>query len=159
MRIDWKLNNELNEVWHFSFWLLFLFWQPKNWIFMAKKLGPDFFSKMQYSNFIQRCDFSFRFFNRSLAKSRRTAKRSTVLSRLLNILTNSIILRKIYFLSNFRMFFLRKMAWIEKFQVWMLMDWKLNYRSNEVWHSSFWPLLAFCQPRYWFFMAEKNCKK
>jgi len=24
----------------------------------------------------------------------------------------------------------------------MPMDWKLNYKSNEVWHSSIWPLFA-----------------
>jgi len=38
--------NELNEVWHSLFWLIFLLWQPKNWIFMAKK-ELKFLSKIQ----------------------------------------------------------------------------------------------------------------
>jgi len=59
MPIDWKLNNELNGVWISSFWLIFLLWQPKNWIFMAKK-GLKYLSKIQISDFCQKCDiFSF----------------------------------------------------------------------------------------------------
>jgi len=49
--------------------------------------------------------FFMRFFNRSLVKSRRTAKGPTVLSSLLPKLTNPISLNKIYFLTNFRIFY------------------------------------------------------
>jgi len=101
MPIYWKLNDELDEVWHSSFGLIFLLWQPKNGIFMAKK-GFQFLSKIRDSGFCQKFDIFFRFFHRSSAKSRRTAKRPTVLSSLLNMLTILIIFRKIYFLSNFR---------------------------------------------------------
>jgi len=101
--IDWKLNNELNEIWHFSFWLLFLFWQPKNWVFIGKN-RVKIFVKYDDSDFCQKCEIFFWFFNRSLAKSRRTAKRLTVLSSLLDMLTITITLRKIYFLANFRIF-------------------------------------------------------
>jgi len=43
-------------------------------------------------------------FNRNLANSRRTAKRPTVLNSFLNMLTIPITLRKIYFLTSFRIF-------------------------------------------------------
>jgi len=88
---------------------------------MAKK-GFTFFSKIRYSDFSQNCDFSFQFLNRSSAKSRRTAKKPTVLNSLLNMLTIPITLRNIYFLTNFRFFckgmhrlFLRKMSKIKNF--------------------------------------------
>jgi len=68
MPIDWKLNDELDELWHSSFWLLFLLWQPKYAIFRAKKWASDFRQKHENQIF-QKCDISFRFFNRSLAKS------------------------------------------------------------------------------------------
>jgi len=32
------------------------------------------------------------------------------------------------------------MSKIYNFQVWMPMDWKLNNKFNEVWHSSIWRL-------------------
>jgi len=73
---------------------------------------------------------------RSSAKSRRTDKRPTALSSLLNMLTILITFRKIYFLTNFLIFcyitFLRKMAKIKNFQVRMPIDWKLNNELNEV---------------------------
>jgi len=103
MSIDWKLSNELNEIWHSSFWLLFLFWQPKNWVFLAKK-GLQFLWKMRDLNFCQKWDIFFRFFNRSLAKSRRTSKRPTVLISWLEMLTIPITLREIYFLTNSSIF-------------------------------------------------------
>jgi len=52
---------------------------------MAKK-GLPFLSKIQNSNFCQKFDIFIRFFHRSSAKSRRTAKRPTVLNSLLNML-------------------------------------------------------------------------
>jgi len=124
---------------------VFLIWQPKKLIFMAKK-GFKFFPKIQDSDFCQKCDIFVRFFYRSSAKSRRTAKRPTVLCSLLNMLTIRINLRKINFLTNFRffckgvhrLFFLRKMSKIKNSQVWVPMNWKLNNELNEVWHSSFW---------------------
>jgi len=73
--------------------------------FWGRTNGLRFFSKAQEEDFSQKFDFSFRFFNRSLAKLRRTPKRPTVLSSLLNMLTNSITLRKIYFLTKFWLFF------------------------------------------------------
>jgi len=78
MPMDWKLNYEFNEVWHSSFGPIFLLWHPKHWFFKSKKKDSDF---------SQKYDFSLRFFNHSLGKSRRTAKRSTVLSSLLQMLT------------------------------------------------------------------------
>jgi len=54
-------------------------------------------SKIQVSDFCQKCDIFFRFFLRSSAKSRSTAKRETVLSSLLNMLTILIILQKFIF--------------------------------------------------------------
>jgi len=48
MPIDWKLNDELNEVWHSLFWLIFLLWQPKNWIFRAKKWLPIFVENTRF---------------------------------------------------------------------------------------------------------------
>jgi len=68
---------------------------------LAHQLGI-FFSKAKKKN--QKYDFSFQFFNRSLVKSRRTAKRPTVLNSLLPMLTIPITLGKIYFLTNFRIF-------------------------------------------------------
>jgi len=62
------------------------------------------FVKNKNSDFCQKCEIFFRFFNRSLAKSRRTAKRPTVLSSLLDMLTITITLGEIYFLANFRIF-------------------------------------------------------
>jgi len=97
---DWKLSNELNEVWHSSFWLIFLLWHPKNWIFMAKKRWT-FLSKKTKFRFLSKFDIFFLFFHRSSAKSRRTAKRPTVLDSLLNMLTILITFWKIYFLTNF----------------------------------------------------------
>jgi len=58
MPIDWKLNNELNKVWHFSFWLIILLLQPKNWIPMAKK-ELKFLSIIQNSDFCQKFDIFF----------------------------------------------------------------------------------------------------
>jgi len=52
--------------------------------FYGEKMGFGFWSKIRDSHFIQKYDFSFQFFNRSLAKSRRTAKKPTVLNSLLN---------------------------------------------------------------------------
>jgi len=55
------------------------------------------------------------------------------------MLTIPITLRKIYFLTNFRIFhkelhqvFLKKIGKIQHFQILMPMDWKLNYEFNEV---------------------------
>jgi len=48
----------------------------------------------------QKCDFSSRFFNRSLAKIRRTPNRPTVMENLLNMLTTPITFKKIYFLTK-----------------------------------------------------------
>jgi len=45
MPIDWKLSNELSEVWHSLFWQILLFCQPKNCIFMLKKRVQIFFKK------------------------------------------------------------------------------------------------------------------
>jgi len=99
-----------------------LLWQPKNRFFLAKK-GFTFLSKIQNSDFCQKCEIFFWFFHRSSANSRRTAKRPTVLSSLLNMLTILISFTKIYFLTNFCNFckglhhiFLRKMGKIENFQ-------------------------------------------
>jgi len=90
---------------------------------MAKK-GFKFLSKIANSDFCQKCEILFRFFYRSLVKSRRTAKRPTVLSSLLDMLTIPITLRKIFFFTNFLIFckgvyrlFLRKMSKIKNFQV------------------------------------------
>jgi len=49
--------------------------------------------KIRYSDFSQKYNFSFR-----------TAKKPTVLNSLLPLLTIPITLRKIYFLTNFRIF-------------------------------------------------------
>jgi len=104
---------------------------------MAKK-GLEFLSKIQNSDFCQKFEIFFRFFHRSSAKSRRTAKRPTVLNSLLNMLTILITFWKIYFLTNFLNFcrgfitFLRKMAKIKNFQVGMQIDWKLNNEFNGV---------------------------
>jgi len=70
---------------------------------MAKNRAK-IFVKNGDSDYCQKCEIFFRFFNRSLAKSRRTAKRPTVLSSLLDMLTITITLRKIYFAANFRIF-------------------------------------------------------
>jgi len=163
MPIDWKLNNDLNEVWHSSFWIILFLRQRKNRIFMAKK-GFKFLSKIQNSDFWQKCDIFFRFFYRSSAKSRRTAIRPTALSSLLNMLTILIIFIKIYFLTNFFIFckglhhlFLRILAKIKNFQVRMPIDWKLSNELNEVWHSSFWLILLLWQLKNWIFIA-KNAK-
>jgi len=89
--------------------------------FFRKKMGSNFFLKIQNSVFCRKCDIFFRFFHCSSAKLRRTAKRPTVLSNLLNMLTILIIFRKIYFLINFLIFcggcitFLRKMAKMKNF--------------------------------------------
>jgi len=58
-------------------------------------------SKIQNSDFCKKFEIFFRFFHRSSAKSRRTAKRPTVLNSLLNMLTILITFWKIYFLTNF----------------------------------------------------------
>jgi len=71
--------------------------------FEGEKIWFRFWSKIRDSDFSQKYDFSFQFFSRSLVKSRRTAKRPTVLNRLLPLLTIPITLRKIYFLTNFRL--------------------------------------------------------
>jgi len=96
-------------------------------VMAAKKLnfygekGLKLLSKIQNSDFCQKSDIFLRFFHRSSAKSRRTAKRPTVLSSLLNMLTILITFRKIYFLTNFLNFckgcitFLREMAKIKNF--------------------------------------------
>jgi len=42
---------------------------------------------------------------------------------------------------------------VKNFQVWMPMDWKLSNELNEVWHSSFWVLLALGGPKHRFFWA------
>jgi len=84
--------------------------------FLCRKNGFKFFSKIQNSDFCQKWEIFFRFLHRSLAKLRRTAKRPTVLSSLLKMLTILITLRKIYFLANILIFcrgcitFFRKMA-------------------------------------------------
>jgi len=67
---------------------------------MANK-GLKVLSNIQNSDFCQKFDIYFLFFNRSSAKSRRTAKRPTVLNSLLNMLTIHITFWKIYFLTNF----------------------------------------------------------
>jgi len=85
---------------------------------MAKKWVLDFDQKYEIHILVKIHDFSFQFFNRSLsnqgvqqktarslAKSRRTAKRPTVLESLLYLLTMPIILRNIYFLTHFRIFY------------------------------------------------------
>jgi len=91
--------------------------------FYGKKKGFNFCENWRF-RFLSKMRIFFRFFNRSLAKSRRKAKIPTVLSSLLDMLTITITLRKIYFLANFRFFckglhhlFLRKMKKIKKFQV------------------------------------------
>jgi len=96
----------------------------------------------------------WRFFSRSSAKSRGTTKRPTVLSSLLQMLSIRVTLRNIYFLTHFRIFFhhdfLRKMAKIKNFLDWTVMDCKLNFELNKVWHSTFWALFALWQQKYWF---------
>jgi len=42
--------------------------------FFGEKMGFGFWSKIRDSHFIQKYDFSFQFFYRSLVKSRRTLK-------------------------------------------------------------------------------------
>jgi len=54
--------------------------------FYGEKRGK-ILSKIQNSDFCQKFYIFFRFFHRSSAKSKRTAKRPTVLSSLLNMLT------------------------------------------------------------------------
>jgi len=82
---------------------------------MSKK-GVQNLSKIQNSDFCQKCETFFRIFHCSLANLKRTAKRPTVLSSLLKMLTILITFRKIYFLNNFFIFcrgcitFFRKMA-------------------------------------------------
>jgi len=56
------------------------------------------------SDFSTKTVFFLWFFNRNLAKSRRTTKRQTVLSSLPRILLIPITLRNIYFLTHFRIF-------------------------------------------------------
>jgi len=92
-------------------------------IFFREK-GLKFLSKLRNSDFCQKFDIFCWFFHCSSLNSRRTAKRQTVLSSLLNMLTIVITFMKIYFLSNFRFFckgvhhlFLRKMAKMKNFQV------------------------------------------
>jgi len=70
-----------------------------------KKNTPFFKAEKLNSNDIQKCSFSQQFFNRSLVKSRRTAKRPTVLSSLLLELTIPTTIRKTNFLTNFRIFY------------------------------------------------------
>jgi len=91
--------------------------------------------KIEVQNFVRKYSFFLGFFNCSFAKLRRTAKRPTVLSSWLPMLTIPITLSKIYFLTNFRIFyqvFLKKIGKIQHFQILMPMDWKLNYEFNEV---------------------------
>jgi len=68
--------------------------------------GLIFGGKNQFDNpvFYQKCSYCFVFFDRSLPKSRRTAKSPTVLNILLHMLTIPINLRNIYFQTNFRIF-------------------------------------------------------
>jgi len=40
--MDWKLINELNEVWHSAFWPLYSLLQPIHWFFRGKKWDSDF---------------------------------------------------------------------------------------------------------------------
>jgi len=97
------------------------------------------FVKNKKFRFLLKMRNFFRFLHRSSAKLKRTAKRPTVLSSLLNMLTILITFMRIYFLTNFRIFckgvhrlFLRKMSKIKNFQVWVLIDWKLSKELNEV---------------------------
>jgi len=90
--------------------------------FFGEKKGFKIFSKIRNSDFCQKCDIFFRFFHRSLAKSRRTAKIPTVLSSLHNMLTILITFIKINFLTSFRIFgkgvyrlFFRKKSKIKNF--------------------------------------------
>jgi len=69
----------------------------KNLIFLRQKIEIQIFCQKMF--------FFWRFFDRSLAKSRRTAKRQTVLSSFRPMLTILITLGKIYFLTNFRLFY------------------------------------------------------
>jgi len=71
---------------------------------MAKKWDSDFGQKYKIHFLVKKNDFSFQFFNRSLVKSRRSAKKPTVLSSLLAMLTIPIILRNINFLTHFRIY-------------------------------------------------------
>jgi len=71
--------------------------------FEGEKMGFRFWSKIRDSDFSQKYDFSFQSFSRSFVKSRRTAKGPTV-EQLAPLLTIPITLRKIYFLTSFRVF-------------------------------------------------------
>jgi len=140
MPMDWKLSN---EVWHFCIWPLVLF----NSAFVGRKNGIPILVTNR-SDFSQKYDFSFQFFSPSLIKLRRTTKRPTVLNRFPPLLTIPFTLRKIYFFTNFRIFYkgvhrllLRKIRKVKNFQVCMPMDWKLSNELNEVWHSTIWRLV------------------
>jgi len=67
---------------------------------VGTRLGISEDALKQDSDFCQKYDFSLQFFNRSFAKSRRTAKRPTVLNSLLNMLTILITFKKNYFLKK-----------------------------------------------------------
>jgi len=105
--------------------------------FYGEKKSSNFCRKFEILIFNKNATF-FRFFHSSSTKIRRTAKRPTVLSSLLNMLTILITFRKIYFLTKFIIFcrgcitFLRKMEKIKNFQVRMPIDWKLNNELNGV---------------------------
>jgi len=84
--------------------LMFIFFiASKKVNFYGEKWDSDVGKKYEIQ-ISQKYDFSLKFFNCSLVKSRRTAIRPTVLNSLLPMLTIPITLSKIYFLTKFRIF-------------------------------------------------------
>jgi len=81
----------------------FLLAAKKTEFFLSKK-RVEVVVKNAKLRFLSKMRNFFRFFHRSSAKLRRTAKRPIVLSSLLKMLTILIIPRKIYFLTNFPFF-------------------------------------------------------
>jgi len=72
---------------------------------MAKKWDSDFDQNYEIQILVKNSIFFSPFFSRSLTNLRHTAKIPTVLNSLLEMLTIPIILRKIYFLTHFRIFY------------------------------------------------------
>jgi len=61
MKMDWKLNNELIEVWHSSFRLIFLLWHPRNRNFCSEKIASDFCQKFEIQILSKNATFLFSF--------------------------------------------------------------------------------------------------
>jgi len=103
MPIDWKFSTRY-DIPHSD--CISQFVDEKTEIFWAKIVyfcyGSQKTEFIQNSDFVQKCDIFFGFF--ISAKSRRTAKRPKF-EQLASIVSTPIILRKIYFLINFRNFF------------------------------------------------------